>query len=77
MAIAEQALGIVDQGIGETVDVLGGAGLAFEGEKLSKDPLCQPWRLGGHCASAKRALPLMPASRPLVSAGSVPINSRV
>jgi len=77
MAIAEQRLGIVDQGIGQAVDIVRRTGLSFEAEKLGKQPIREILLRRCHGMPSNCAVPLIPASKPLASAGNVAISNRV
>src|SRR3990167_7231704 len=76
MAIAEQRLGIIAHGIGQAVDIASRTGLAFEAEKLGKKPIGRILLRCTHGMPSNCAVPLIPASKPLASAGNVAINSR-
>ncbi|MNN15227.1 hypothetical protein D3C81_1283270 [compost metagenome] len=76
MAKTEQRLAVIDQTVGQLRGVTGGACLPFQVEKAREHLLGAAAHRGVHLSSGKRAVPLMPASKPLAS-GSVATSNRV
>ena len=77
MAVAEQRLRFIDDGIAKAVQIGCCAHALLQLQKLGKELLQGAGLRGVHGCSAKRAVPLMPASRPALSAGNSAISSRV